>query len=75
MWVYQKEVGTEFNSDTGKAERVERWNVGYFLPSGGFQETEIYKTIWEAREAVNFLNGGNMQVDIAGTVDIGTTGL
>lgn len=40
-----------------------------------FEVVETYGTRQEAREAVNYLNGGTPKVEVPGTVDIGTTGL
>lgn len=69
MWIYRNqgniyEVGyMDFHSESNMPT--------YSL----FQVVETWGTRKEAREAVNYLNGGSAKVEVSGTVDIGNVGL
>mgnify|MGYP001558274839 CR=1 FL=1 len=78
MWLYKKEYKDDWTSESTIQKEV--FQVGYMETYyegheilQGFYPVEEYNTVGEARDAVNFLNGGRQRLR-RGTVDIGTTG-
>lgn len=68
MWIYRFIKENELPYEVGYFDMVVTEIAGNVAPEYRFQSIEGYKTKDEARKAVNYLNGGNSQIEVSGIV-------